>query len=80
MAQEVDDATARKGILKQLARQSGSVHISELHEFSTLRFGRGHQAFSALMEGLVADNLVLYDGAVFHVTDEGRRLCGPLLM
>lgn len=77
---EVDDQTARKGILKQLARKNGSMHIGELHEFSTLRFSRGHQAFSLLMEGLVGDGLVLYDGAIFHLTDEGKKACGPVLM
>lgn len=77
---EVDDATARKGILKQLARNAGSVHIRDLHEFSTLRFARGHQAFSALMESLVGDGLVLYDGQVFHLTDEGRKAAGSMLV
>lgn len=80
MAVSVDDQTARKGILKQLARNTGSVHIRELHEFSTLRFSRGHQEFSALMEGLVSDGLVLYDGQVFHLTEEGRAACGGMLM
>ena len=77
---DVDDQTARKGILKQLARQSGSVHIRELHEFSTMRFNRGHQAFSAMMEGLVGEGMVMYDGQVFHLTDDGRKAVGQLLM
>ncbi len=77
---QTDDATARRGVLKQLSRQTGSMHIKDLHEFSTLRFGRGHQEFSLLMEGLTADGLVMYDGAVFHLTDEGKKAVGPVLM
>ncbi|MBM4344295.1 MAG: hypothetical protein FJ100_13075 [Deltaproteobacteria bacterium] len=77
---EVDDATARKGILKHLARNAGAQHIRDLHEFSTLRFGRGHQAFSLLMEQLVGDDLVFYDGQVFHLTDEGRKAVGSMLV
>ncbi len=72
--------TARKGLLKFLARKGGSSHISELHEHSTLRFAAGHQAFSQLMEGLVADGLVMYDGAVFHLTDAGREFCKAMLL
>lgn len=75
-----DDQTARKGILKQLQRSGGSMHIKDLHEFSTLRFGRGHREFSETMEGLVGDGLVMYDGAVFHLTDAGRAQTKGMLM
>lgn len=77
---QTDEATARRGVLKQLSRVGGSQHIKELHEFSTLRFGRGHQEFSALMEGLVGEGLVMYDGALFHLTDDGKKAVGPVLM
>lgn len=75
-----DDQTARKGVLKHLARSGGALHIKDLHEFSTLRFGRGHQAFSLLMEGLVGDELVAYDGERFLLTDRGRDTTRGMLM
>ena len=74
------DQTARRGILKQLQRAGGSMHIKDLHEFSTLRFGRGHREFSETMEGLVADDLVLYDGTLFHLTDKGRETTKGMLL
>lgn len=80
MAIDAQEQTARKGILKQLQRQGGSEHIAALHEFSTLRFGRGHQAFSLLMEGLVADGLVEFEAERFALTPEGREACKGLLL
>lgn len=70
---------AKKGLIKQLARQGGSMPIGDLHTFSTQRFGAGHQAFSALMEWLVSDALVMYDGATFHLTDAGLAYSKTLL-
>lgn len=72
--------TARKGLLKFLQKQGGSSHITDLHTYSTMRYGAGHQAFSALMEGLVGDELVSWDGTAFHLTDKGRELCKTMLM
>ena len=71
---------AKKGLLKQLARSGGSMPIGDLHTFSTQRFAAGHQAFSALMEWLVGDELVMYDGATFHLTDAGLALTKTYLM
>ena len=80
MAIDAQEQTARKGILKQLQRQGGAEHIRELHEFSTLRFGRGHQAFSLLMEGLVADGLVEFESERFALTSAGRDACKGMLL
>ena len=71
---------AKKGLIKHLARLGGSCSIGDLHAFSTQRFAAGHQAFSALMEWLVADELVLYDGAVFHLTEKGLALSKSMLI
>ncbi|MBI5607955.1 MAG: hypothetical protein HY902_03650 [Deltaproteobacteria bacterium] len=75
-----DEATAKKGVLKQLARQGGAMHIKDLHEFSTLRFGRGHREFSELMEALVAEELVTYDAGSFALTDAGKKATGSMLL
>ncbi len=70
----VDASTARQGLLKFIAKKGGAIPIRELHTHSLLFYQAGHQAFSQLMEGLVADDLVTYDGAtsVFSLTDKGR--------
>lgn len=69
-----DTATARQGLMQFLAKKGGSLPIRELHTHSLVFYQAGHQAFSQLMEGLVADGLVVYDDAtaVFSLTDRGR--------
>ena len=47
--------------------------MRELHTHSLLFYSAGHQAFSQLMEGLVADGLVVFDDGIFSITDQGRR-------
>lgn len=65
---------ARLGLLKFILKKGGAVPIRELHTHSLVFYQAGHQAFSQLMEGLVADGLVTYDTAssVFSLTDAGR--------
>ena len=69
-----DTAAARQGLMKFLAKKGGSLPIRELHTHSLVFYQSGHQAFSQLMEGLVADELVTYDeaGGVFALTDKGQ--------
>ena len=48
--------------------------MRDLHTHSLVFYQAGHQAFSQLMEGLVADEYVTFedgDGA-FQLTDKGR--------
>lgn len=71
---------ARKGLIKHLARSGGTCPIGDLHTFSTQRYAAGHQAFSALMEWLVADEVVMYDGAAFHLTEKGLELSRTMLL
>jgi predicted transcriptional regulator len=74
----VDRETARRGLMAFIAKKGGAVPIRELHTHSLLFYQAGHQAFSELMEGLVDDGLVAYDGAaaVFSLTDKGRAAAG----
>ena len=69
-----DTQAARQGLMKFIAKKGGSIPIRELHTHSLVFYQAGHQAFSELMEGLVADELVSYDSAasVFSLTDKGR--------
>lgn len=69
-----DVQAARLGLMKFIAKKGGTVPMRELHTHSLVFYQAGHQAFSQLMEGLVGDGLVVYDGsaATFALTDEGR--------
>ncbi|HVM96658.1 MAG TPA: hypothetical protein VMT89_09730 [Candidatus Acidoferrales bacterium] len=69
-----DTQTAREGLLKFIAKKGGSIPMRDLHTHSLVFYQAGHQAFSALMEGLVGDGLVAYDEPthVFSLTDKGR--------
>lgn len=69
-----DTPTARQGLMKFIAKKGGTIPMRELHTHSLVFYQAGHQAFSQLMEGLVADGLVTYDEAasVFSLTEKGR--------
>jgi len=68
-----DTQAARQGLLKFIAKKGGSIPMRELHTHSLVFYQAGHQAFSELMEGLVADGLVTFDAGTFTLTDAGRR-------
>jgi hypothetical protein len=70
-----DTETARKGLMKFIAKKGGTIPIRELHTHSLVFYQAGHQAFSELMEGLVADGLVTHAAAdnSFSLTDAGRQ-------
>lgn len=70
---DVDVPAARRGLLAFLNKQGGSLPMRELHTHSLLFYRAGHQAFSELMEGLVADGLVTFDAGTFTLTDAGRQ-------
>jgi hypothetical protein len=69
-----DTAIARQGPLTCLATKGGALPIRALQAHSLVCYQAGHQAFSQLMEGLVADGRVEYDDAtaVFPLTNQGR--------
>jgi hypothetical protein len=74
MDTDIDQDAARRGILKFIDKNGGSVAMGLLHGHSKLMYRAAHQAFSGLMEGLVRDGLVTFDDDTFHLTDEGRQL------
>ena len=69
-----DIEAARQGLMKFMAKKDGSIPMRDLHTHSKVFYQAGHQAFSELMEGLVADEYVTVDddGTVFQLTDKGR--------
>jgi predicted transcriptional regulator len=60
--------------MKFIAKKDGSIPMRDLHAHSKVFYQAGHQAFSELMEGLVADEYVTVDDdrTVFQLTDKGR--------
>ena len=69
-----DIQAARQGLLKFIAKKGGSIPMRDLHTHSLVFYQAGHQAFSQLMEGLVADEYVTCDddAQVFQLSDKGR--------
>jgi len=69
-----DAETVRRGLLKFIVRKGGAIPMRELHTHSLLMFQVTHQAFSQVMEGLVADAYVTHDPSdhTFHLTEAGR--------
>lgn len=65
---------ARQGLLQSIAKKGGSIPMRDLHTHSLVFYQAGHQMFSQLMEGLVADECVTFDdgAGVFQLTDTGR--------
>jgi predicted transcriptional regulator len=67
-----DIPAARQGLMKFIAKKGGSIPIRELHTHSLVFYQAGHQAFSEIMEGLVADELVVFQEGVFQLTEKGH--------
>ena len=72
MTMDID--AARQGLLKFLAKKGGSIPLRALHTHNLVFYQAGHQVFSQLMEGLVADAYVTFDDGdgAFQLTDKGR--------
>jgi len=73
----MDNQQVRDQLLKYLAKKGGSTEIVDLHVQGKIR-GFAHQAFSELMEGLTADQLVTFDEGIFRLTEKGANYCNTL--
>ena len=69
----VEDEAARRGVLRFMNKKGGAVPIGLLHGHSKVAYQRAHQEFSAMMEGLVADDLVTFSDDTFHLTELGKQ-------
>lgn len=75
-----DIQTKRQGLLRFIEKKGGSISMRDLHTHSLLFYQAGHQAFSELMEGLVADHYVTVENdnveppflKEFQLTETGR--------
>ena len=64
----------RKGVLQFIIDAGGSTTLAEMHDHSERRYFVGHKKFSDLMEGMIADDHIDYDGSVgeARITEAGR--------
>ena len=68
----------QNGILKTLENKGGNAPMKILHGYSKLIHQVAHKEFSDVMEGLVNDELVIFDSGVFTLTDKGLKLVKDL--
>jgi len=68
MAKDIT-VTRREKVQAHLAAAGGSMSMADLHEWSSLKLLCAHQAFSQLMEGMVDDGIVRWDGTTFTLAD-----------
>jgi hypothetical protein len=69
---------ARKAILKFVVDRGGVSELRPMHDYSESNFFIGHQSFSRMMEGFVAEGLVTFDDMEQKatLTEEGRQFVG----
>ena len=66
---------ARKGVLKYLDSNGGSLPLDKLHEYSLKTYLIQHQKFSQMMEAFVDEHLTEYDAVegLFTITEKGKE-------
>ncbi|MEC8422308.1 MAG: hypothetical protein VX000_00955 [Myxococcota bacterium] len=64
----------RKGVLTFIIDAGGSASLADMHDHSEQRYFVGHKKFSDLMEAMIADAHIDYDGSVGEaaITEAGR--------
>ena len=68
----------RNGILKCIGNRGGNAPMKILHGYSKLIHQVAHREFSELMEGLVNDELVIFNHDTFILTEKGSKLVKSL--
>ena len=68
----------RNGILKTIENKGGNAPMKILHGYSKLIHQVAHREFSELMEGLVNDELVIFNHDTFILTEKGSKLVKSL--
>ena len=63
---------ARKGVLAHIAKEGGSVKMSDAHDYSERRFFIAHRGFSDMMTWWLDADYIRYEEGVVHLTDSGR--------
>ena len=68
----------RNGILKILENKGGNAPMKIIHGYSKLIHQVAHKEFSDVMEGLVNDELVIFNNDTFVLTEKGSKLVKSL--
>ena len=68
----------RNGILKYLENNGSNATMYILHGYSKLIHQVAHREFSEVMEGLVIDELVMFNDDIFILTEKGSKLVRSL--
>ena len=68
----------RNGILKTIENKGGNAPMKILHGYSKLIHQVAHREFSEVMEGLVNDELVIFNNDTFVLTEKGSKLIKSL--
>ena len=68
----------RNGILKTIDNKGGNAPMKILHGYSKLIHQVAHREFSAVMEGLVIDELFMFNDDIFILTEKGSKLVKSL--
>ena len=63
----------RNGILKTIENKGGNAPMEILHGYSKLIHQVAHREFSEVMEGLVNDELVIFNDDTFILTEKGSK-------
>ena len=63
----------RNGILKCLKNKGNTAPMKVLHGYSKLIHQVAHREFSEVMEGLVNDELVIFNNDTFVLTEKGSK-------
>jgi aspartate/tyrosine/aromatic aminotransferase len=71
---EAELEETRNGILKTLENKGGNAPMKIIHGYSKLIHQVAHKEFSDVMEGLVNDELVIFDDGAFILTEKGKKL------
>jgi len=75
---EMNIEETRNGILKYLENNGSNATMYILHGYSKLIHQVAHREFSEVMEGLVNDELVIFNDDTFILTAEGSKLVKSL--
>ena len=68
----------RNGILKTIENKGGNAPMEILHGYSKLINQVVHREFSEVREGLVNDELVIFNDDTFILTEKGSKLIKSL--
>jgi len=73
---------ARRGVLRYLAREGGTLPLKDLHDHSERRWFIAHAGFSEMIEFYVEEGLVDLDPESWTVSlsDDGRRFMASSLL